>query len=124
MVDLPGYGYAKVSKTLRGFWQDFIAKYLTKRDSLITLFVLIDARIKPQKIDLEFINWLGEKSLPFSIVLTKTDKISSQELDNNIKAFQNELFRTWEELPDFFITSARKKFGGDELLNYIENFIK
>jgi GTP-binding protein len=124
LVDLPGYGYAKVSKTQRAFFQEFISKYLTKRDSLVTLFVLIDSRLKPQKIDLEFINWLGDKSLPFSIVLTKTDKISSRELKDNIAAFQDELFRTWEELPAFFITSAKKKLGREEILDYIELYAK
>lgn len=123
LVDLPGYGYAKVSKTKRAQWQDFIMKYLTKRDSLINTFVLIDARLKPQKIDLEFMNWLGQNELPFSIVFTKTDKISAKELKQNVADFENELYRTWQELPPVFITSANKRIGKDEILDFIEAYI-
>jgi len=123
LVDLPGYGYAKVSKTKRAQWQDFIMKYLTKRDSLINTFVLIDARLKPQKIDLEFMNWMGKNELPFSIVFTKTDKISSKVLKQNIADFENELYRTWQELPPIFITSANKRIGKDEILEFIEAYL-
>jgi len=123
LVDLPGYGYAKVSKTKREQWQDFIMKYLTKRDSLINTFVLIDARLKPQKIDLEFMNWMGKNELPFSIVFTKTDKISSKVLKQNIADFENELYRTWQELPPIFITSANKRIGKDEILEFIEAYL-
>ena len=123
LVDLPGYGYAKVSKTKRAQWQDFIMKYLTKRDSLINTFVLIDARLKPQKIDLEFMNWMGKNELPFSIVFTKTDKISSKVLKQNIADFENELYRTWQELPPIFITSANKRIGKNEILEFIEAYL-
>ena len=119
LVDLPGYGYAKVSKSKRYMFQDFIVKYLTKRDSLVNVFVLIDSRLSPQAIDLDFINWLGKNALPFSLVFTKTDKISKRELENNLAKFEDALYRTWEELPPMFISSAKKQTGKEDILQYI-----
>lgn len=124
LVDLPGYGYAKVSKHKRNYWQDFIVRYLRRRDNLINLFVLIDSRLKPQKIDLEFINWLGENGIPFSIIMTKTDKITNREVQKNLDQFTSVLQETWEELPPIFITSSKNKTGKEEVLNYIEEYMQ
>lgn len=123
LVDLPGYGYAKVSKKKRSLWQGFIVRYITKRENLCNVFVLIDSRLDPQRIDIEFINWLGENAIPFSIIFTKADKISSKEVKQNIYKFENELHRYWQELPPVFISSAKTKTGRDEILNYIEDNI-
>ncbi len=120
LVDLPGYGYAKASKGERQKWQEFIQKYLTKRENLVNTFVLIDCRIEPQKIDLEFMSWCGEKGIPFAMVLTKIDKLSSSALQKNVAAYRKEMLKYWEELPPVFTTSAESKFGQEKLLNYIE----
>lgn len=120
LVDLPGYGYAKVSKGERQKWQEFIQKYLTKRENLVNTFVLIDCRIEPQKIDLEFMSWCGEKGIPFAMVFTKIDKLSSSALQKNVAAYRKEMLKYWEELPPVFTTSAESKFGQEKLLNYIE----
>lgn len=120
LVDLPGYGYAKVSKGERQKWQEFIQKYLTKRENLVNTFVLIDSRIEPQKIDLEFMSWCGEKGIPFAMVFTKIDKLSSSALQKNVAAYRKEMLKYWEELPPVFTTSAESKFGQEKLLNYIE----
>ena len=123
LVDLPGYGYAKASKKNRASWEKFIAEYLLHRESLLTTFVLIDARLEPQKIDLEFMNWCGEKSIPFSIIFTKTDKLSSSALQKNIAFYKKQMLKQWEELPPIFITSSQSKFGRELILNYLQGIL-
>ena len=120
IVDLPGYGYAKVSKKLREKWDGFIKKYLFSRSNLIYTFVLIDSRHKAQKVDLDFMEMLGIKGIPFVIVFTKVDKLSSSALNKNITAYKKELLKNWEELPIMMYTSSTTKAGKDELLNLIE----
>lgn len=120
LVDLPGYGYAKASKTSRNQWEKFISEYLMKRETLINIFVLIDSRLEVQKIDLEFMTWCAEKQLPFSMVFTKIDKLSSSALQKNLAAYKKEMLKYWEELPPVFTTSAESKFGREKLLNYID----
>jgi GTP-binding protein len=120
LVDLPGYGYARTSKTNREKWEGMIVNYLCKRENLYCIFVLIDSRLEPQKIDLEFIDWLGEKGLSFVLVFTKTDKISSVQADKNIAAFKREMLKSWEEIPPIFKTSAIEKIGQTEILDFIE----
>ena len=122
LVDLPGYGYAKVSKTDRQIFEKLIENYLSKRESLICVFVLIDSRIKPQKIDLEFITWLGEEGIPFSIVFTKIDKPKKNELKFNVDQFEKELQKNWEELPVWFLSSAVNKAGREDILKYIKKY--
>lgn len=124
LVDLPGYGYAKVSKKLRDNWGEMIRQYLKKRETLYCVFVLIDSRVPPQKIDIEFINWLGENDIPLSIVFTKADKLKAGELDDNVEAFKKELLKYWEELPVSFISSAEKKTGKEELLTYFNEIVE
>ena len=119
LVDLPGYGYAKVSRTQRSTFERFIADYLTKRETLYNIFVLLDARLEPQKIDLEFMNWCGQKGLPFSMVFTKIDKLSSTALQKNLAKYKKEMLKYWEELPPVFTTSATSGFGKEPILNYI-----
>jgi len=120
VVDLPGYGYAKISKTQRNKWEKMINAFLTHRDELVCAFVLIDASIPPQKIDLEFIDTLGKMNVPFSIVFTKVDKTRKiAQAEENIKAFRKGLLETWDELPQQFITSANTSMGRDDILNYI-----
>jgi GTP-binding protein len=121
LVDLPGYGFAKVSKASRQKFSDMINKYLLNRKNLICVFVLIDSRIPPQKIDLEFMEYLGNQGIPFTIVFTKIDKLSSSVLQRNLKVYHTELLKTWEALPEIFRTSAESKFGRDDILNYIEH---
>ena len=121
LVDLPGYGYAKVSKQERNKWKKLIFDYFQNRPNLINVFVLIDSRLEPQQIDIDFINQLGLKQVPFSIVFTKTDKLSRNKVISNIAKFKRELLKTWEELPPMFLTSAVTKQGRDELLDFIEN---
>ncbi|MDA3892888.1 MAG: ribosome biogenesis GTP-binding protein YihA/YsxC [Salinivirgaceae bacterium] len=120
LVDLPGYGYAKVSKKERNKWQLFIQDYLLKRENLYCLFVLIDSRLEPQKIDLEFINWAGEKKIPFAIVFTKSDKLTNHKIESNLAVYQKELNKFWDELPVNFVTSAVVKTGREEILEYID----
>ncbi len=122
LVDLPGYGYAKVSKKSRAKFEKFISEYLLKRENLVNVFVLLDARLEPQKIDLEFMNWCGEKEIPFSMVFTKVDKLSSSALQKNLAKYKKEMLKYWEELPPVFTTSAVSKFGREKLLNYIDNW--
>ncbi|MFQ3325784.1 MAG: GTP-binding protein [Salibacteraceae bacterium] len=119
LVDLPGYGYAVVSKKKRVKWAGFIEEYLLKREQLTNVFVLVDSRLEPQKIDLEFIQWLGEKGLPFSIVFTKIDKNKTQKLKTNIENYRKRLQEDWDELPVIFYTSATEGEGKDDLLEYI-----
>jgi len=120
LVDLPGYGYAKTSKSSRKKFQKLITDYFLKRKNLVNAFVLVDARHEPQKIDMEFMKWLGEHGIPFSIVFTKADKLSSNELGKNIKKYKTQFLKEWESMPITFITSATSKLGRDEILNYIE----
>ena len=124
LVDLPGYGYARVSKSKRSVFSKMIQDYISKRKSLQTVIVLVDSRIEPQEIDLEFIDWLGSKSLPFIITFTKSDKAGSTKTEQNIALFKQALQETWQELPYMIITSAEKKKGKDELLDFIEVTIK
>ena len=123
LVDLPGYGYAKVSRTQRSTFERFIADYLTKRETLYNIFVLLDARLEPQKIDLEFMNWCGQKGLPFSMVFTKIDKLSSTALQKNLAKYKKEMLKVWAELPPVFTTSSESTFGKEPLLNYIEQIL-
>ncbi|RZK80976.1 MAG: YihA family ribosome biogenesis GTP-binding protein [Pedobacter sp.] len=119
IVDLPGYGYAKVSKNSRENWEKFIRNYITKRESLQCVFVLIDSRLEPQKIDLEFCCWMGEIQIPFALVFTKADKQSINKTNQNVAAFKKALGGWFEEIPPYFVTSAEKAVGRDEVLNFI-----
>lgn len=121
MVDLPGYGFAKTSKENRYKWTKFIEKYLKERSNLMNTFVLIDSRLPPQKIDLEFINWMGFNERPFALVFTKIDKLSSTELQKNLAKYKKELLKNWEELPPVFSSSSQSKFGREKILNYISD---
>jgi len=120
IVDLPGYGYAKSSKNNRESWEKFIRNYITKRESLQCVFVLIDSRLSPQKIDIEFCCWMGEIQIPFVLAFTKTDKQSNVKTKANIALFTKELSGFFEEIPPVFITSGEKGVGKDEVLNFIE----
>jgi GTP-binding protein len=120
IVDLPGYGFAKLSKVEREKLKERIDSYLLYRENLTLVFVLIDCRHEPQKIDVEFIKWLGENGIPFSIIFTKIDKISNSKLKTNIQVFSNKLSEDWEELPRMFVSSSDKGLGKEEILNYIE----
>ena len=124
LVDLPGYGYARVSKSEQRNLQGMISSYFQYREELINAFVLIDSTIPPTKIDLDFINGLGELAVPFVIVFTKTDRIGKDTLDKNIAAFMGKLSETWETLPTYFISSAEKRTGRTELLEYIAKWSK
>ncbi len=120
LVDLPGYGYARLGKDSRDSLRRMIEDYVLERKELVLLFVLIDCRHEPQKIDLEFIQWLGEEGVPFSLVFTKADKLSKGRLAANIEAYTTKLHEEWEELPPIFVTSSEERIGRDELLGYIE----
>jgi len=121
LVDLPGYGYAKVSKKIKNTFQSFIKQYFLNREQLICTFVLIDSRLEPQKIDLEFMAFLGESGIPFCIIFTKADKLKLNELNNNIQNYKRKMTSTvWEEMPQYFVTSATNSTGKEELLNYID----
>lgn len=119
MVDLPGYGYARTSKKNRRTWEGFITDYLERRPNLQCLMVLVDSRLPPQTIDLEFVNWLGSREVAFVLVFTKADKQSKQKTIQNIRLFETEMMKTWENMPEIFITSAEKQLGKEELLEYI-----
>ena len=123
LVDLPGYGYAKISKKIRENWEKRTRNYLEKRDNLAAIFVLIDSRIAPQKIDLEFMEWLSEKELPYLIVFTKCDKISGLKVEANIKEYQKELLERFEELPLAIKSSSKESTGKDDILGLIESII-
>ena len=120
LVDLPGYGYATASKSTRDKLKRIIESYILFREQLTNLFVLIDSRHEPQRIDLEFMQWLGESHVPFAIVFTKKDKLGSTRFNENIEAYKHKLLETWEELPPMFFTSSEKREGRDELLDYID----
>ena len=124
LVDLPGYGYAQRGKEGREKIRKIIDSYIVNREQLTCLFLLLDSRHEPQKIDIEFINWLGEEEVPFVIVFTKTDKISKGKLKDNTEAYTTKLHETWEELPPIFYTSSEHKLGGDEILDYIDGINK
>jgi GTP-binding protein len=119
LVDLPGYGYAQRGKEGRERIRLIIEDYILERSQLTNLFVLLDCRHEPQKIDLEFMEWLGENGVPFAIIFTKTDKLSHSRLQENLKAYRQKLSESWEELPPVFLSSAEKKEGRDEILGYI-----
>lgn len=121
LVDLPGYGYARVSKSAKKVFQKFITKYFTKREQLVLAFVLIDCRHEPQNVDLEFMQWMGENQVPFSIIFTKADKLKPNAITRNIEAYQQKMLETWEEMPQYFVTSASKSIGRDEVLGYINS---
>lgn len=122
LVDLPGYGYAKVSKTTKAKFQAFITDYFEKREQLVCAFVLVDIRHEPQKIDVEFINYLGESGIPFALIFTKADKIGKNVINTNVAAYKkNLLANDWAEMPPYFVTSAESKLGQDDVLNYIAN---
>ncbi|MEI6695526.1 MAG: ribosome biogenesis GTP-binding protein YihA/YsxC [Bacteroidota bacterium] len=120
IVDLPGYGYARSSKKERSKWQRMIEDYIETRENLMTTFVLVDARIEPQKKDIAFIEWMGIMQLPFVIVFTKTDKITPNQLGHGVSVYKNELLKQWEELPEMIFSSSKSSLGKDEILNYIE----
>lgn len=124
IVDLPGYGYAQRSKTQRDELRRIIENYILMRQQLTNLFVLVDIRLKPQPIDLEFMQWLGENEVPFSIVFTKADKLGTLAAAKAIEEYKNILLETWEELPPIFVTSSLRKSGRDEILNYIDEINK
>jgi GTP-binding protein len=121
IVDLPGYGYARASKANKANWDKFIHTYLDKRESLQCVMVLIDSRLEPQKIDVEFCNWLGEKGLSFVLVFTKADKQSSVKTDQNVAKFRKAMLATFEEMPQFFITSSETQLGREDILAFISN---
>ena len=124
LVDLPGYGYARASKTEKKTFQKFIIDYLNKRQELVSAFLLIDIRLEPQPIDLDFLRWLGKHFIPFSIVFTKADKINEKEIEKKVLDYLKLLEQDWEILPQYFVTSSEKKLGKDTLLNYIQQINK
>lgn len=119
LVDLPGYGYAKVSKTAKRKFQKFITNYFEKRRQLVSAFVLVDVRHEPQKIDLEFMEYLGVSQIPFSIIFTKADKLKPKAIERNVEFYCAELLKTWEAVPNYFVTSSSKAIGRDEVLQFI-----
>ena len=121
LVDLPGYGFAQTGQKQRDKLRVMIERYCLLRQQLVNLFVLVDCRHEPQKIDLDFMEWLGENEVPFSIVFTKSDKVGKGRLSENIDNYKHALLKNWEELPTIFITSAEKKEGTEEIVNYIES---
>ena len=123
VVDLPGYGYAKVAKTSRELFEKFISFYLLERKNLAMVFVLIDGRLPLQAGDAQFMQWLGEENIPFCIIFTKTDKLSKAELNKSYSQFEKQMLVSWEDMPAFFISSATKKTGKDDILDYIEETI-
>lgn len=120
LVDLPGYGYARVSKTTKQVFQRFITDYFEQREQLVSAFVLVDIRHEPQKIDVEFMQWLGERAIPFAIIFTKADKLKPQAIERNVATYKEALLEWWEEFPPYFVTSAQNKIGKEELTQYIE----
>lgn len=124
LVDLPGYGYARVSKSAKKVFQKFITTYFEERKQLVCAFVLVDSRHEPQKIDLEFMQWLGEHGIPFCIVFTKTDKLKTKAIERNIANYQARILEDWEEMPHYFVTSSTAKTGGEDILDFIDNLNK
>ena len=123
IVDLPGYGYARVSKAARGEFSKLILDYVLKCEKMHFLFVLVDSRLEPQKIDLRFIELLGENGIPFGIIFTKADKLSQAQLNRNVKAYKAHLAEQWEELPPMFISSSEKGTGREEIITFIEEIL-
>lgn len=121
LVDLPGYGYARVSKSSKKVFQKFITKYFEKREQMVLAFVLVDCRLEPQPIDLEFMQWMGESQVPFSIIFTKADKLKPNALKKNIETYKQKMLEVWEEMPQHFITSASNTQGREELLGFLGN---
>ncbi|MFW5756966.1 MAG: ribosome biogenesis GTP-binding protein YihA/YsxC [Tangfeifania sp.] len=121
LVDLPGYGYAKIGKQERKKWEKFVRKYILMRENLFCLFVLIDSRHEPQNVDLEFMEWLGMSQIPFAMVFTKTDKLKPGELKKNIENYEARMLETWEFMPPYFTSSVSTGEGKKEILNYIQN---
>lgn len=121
LVDLPGYGYAQVSREKREKWEGFIRHYILNRPNLMCMMVLVDSRLTPQRVDLEFMEWLGENGIPFVIVFTKMDKLTKSKIAANIEAYKKELLSNWEELPTMFYTSSEERMGREELLDFIDN---
>lgn len=119
LVDLPGYGYARVSKRSKKVFQKFITNYFSKREQLVLAFVLVDIRHEPQPIDLEFMQWMGESQIPFSIIFTKADKLKPKALERNVETYKQKLLETWEEVPVSFVTSSSNGLGRDAVLDYI-----
>lgn len=119
LVDLPGYGYARVSKTVRAEFQSFLRDYLDKRENLLCTFVLLDSRLEPQKVDMEFMQWMGENGIPFVMVFTKTDKLNQTKFSKNMKHYEKVMLETWEELPPRFYTSSVNKSGTEEILTFV-----
>ncbi len=124
LVDLPGYGYARVSITAKKTFQKFIIDYFNKRKQLISAFVLIDIRHEPQPIDLDFMQWLGENMIPFSIIFTKADKLKPKSIVRHVEYYKQVLLESWEDMPTYFITSSTKKLGQKEVLQYIDSINK
>ncbi len=121
LVDLPGYGYARVSKSIKKTFQKFITQYFEHREQMLCAFVLIDSRHNPQPIDLEFMQWLGEHGIPFCIIFTKADKLKPNALIRNVETYKEKMMEIWVEMPEYFITSAESDLGREEVLNFIEN---
>ncbi|WP_417428739.1 ribosome biogenesis GTP-binding protein YihA/YsxC [Halpernia sp.] len=121
LTDLPGFGFARVSKSTRKDFEKIITNYILNRTNLVNLFVLIDIRHAPQTIDLDFMQWCGESGIPFSIAFTKADKLKPGAADRNVEIYRQELLKTWEDLPEIFVTSAEKKYGGEYILDYISS---
>jgi len=124
LVDLPGYGYARVSKGQREAFHRATLEYLARRESLYCVFTLIDIRLTPQRVDIQFLNWLGEHEIPVAILFTKSDKISEAESNRNIRGFCSKLLEFWEEMPRYIVTSSVKKQGRDEVIDFIESCLK
>tara|TARA_B110000285_G_C14749752_1_gene434630 strand:- start:60 stop:527 length:468 start_codon:yes stop_codon:yes gene_type:complete len=123
LVDLPGYGYAKVSKSSRAAWGKMIEEYILNRENLQLVFVLIDSRLDPQKIDIEFVNWLGKKQIPLALAFTKADKQTRNKTMSSVAKFRKELLKTWSETPPIFVSSAESGLGREDLTEYIEEII-
>lgn len=124
IVDLPGYGYAKVSKSVKDDFQKIIRNYVLERQNMAVLFVLVDSRHEPQKIDLEFMRFLGENGVPFAIVFTKADKLSEKQLSDRLEVYKSRMLEEWEEMPDYFISSSAHSIGRNEILDYIDGVCK
>jgi len=124
LVDLPGYGFARNSKSAREKFESFISEYILKRESLNCLFILIDSRLKMQKIDEEFITWVGNSQIPFALIFTKTDKLNKKQLAVNISLYKKELLKTWDELPKLLYSSSLAKLGREDILSYIDCILK
>ena len=123
IVDLPGYGYARVAKTSRNAWQKMISDYFIHRETLVNTFVLVDSRLTPQAIDLQFLSFLGSNNIPLSVIFTKTDKLGQRETAKNISLFKQEMLTEWEELPPMFLTSSKTGYGRASVLDYIDSML-